>query len=90
MGHSLDKKFPDYDLVQLLVAEKNRENQRRERALISEHPVLGWSESTLIQKHGAVEGVALDWFEAGVANDAAQFFFRGAVTGAGGFDYIFF
>ena len=32
----------------------------------------------------------MDWFEAGVADDAAQFFFGGAVAGACGFDYVLF
>src|SRR5690349_18772790 len=44
----------------------------------------------LIEEHGAVEGVALDGLEAGVADDAAEFFFGGAVAGAGGFDDVFF
>ena len=43
-----------------------------------------------IQKHGAVEGVALAGLEACVADDAAKFFFCGAVRGAGGFDDVFF
>ena len=48
---------------------------------------MGWR---LVEEHGAVEGVALDGFEAGVADDAAEFFFGGAVAGAGGFDYVLF
>jgi hypothetical protein len=44
----------------------------------------------LIEEHGAVEGVALDGLEAGVADNAAEFFLGGAVAGACRFDYIFF
>ncbi len=43
----------------------------------------------LVEEHGAVEGVALDGLEAGVADDAAKFLFGGAVGGAGGLDHIF-
>ena len=43
-----------------------------------------------IQKHGPVEGVALDGLEAGVADDAAKLFFGGAVRGAGGLDHVLF
>lgn len=43
-----------------------------------------------VEEHGAVEGVALDGFEAGVADDAAEFLFRGAVGYAGGADHVFF
>ena len=46
--------------------------------------------TALIQKHRAVERVALDGLEAGVADDAAQLFFGGAVRGAGRADDIFF
>lgn len=35
--------------------------------------------SRLIQEHGAIKSVALDWFESGIADDAAQLFFGGAV-----------
>ena len=45
---------------------------------------------SLVEEHGAVEGVALDGLEAGVADDAAEFFFGGAVAGAGGLDDILF
>ena len=44
----------------------------------------------LIQKHGAIERIALDGLEARIADDAAQLFFGGAVTGARGFDDILF
>ena len=44
----------------------------------------------LIQKHCPVERVALDGLEAGVADDSSEFFFRGAIAGAGGSDYVFF
>jgi hypothetical protein len=44
----------------------------------------------VVQEHGAVEGVALDGLEAGVADDSAQLFFGGAVTGSGSFDYVLF
>ncbi len=43
-----------------------------------------------IQKIGAVEGVALLGDEAGIADDAAQFLFAGAMMGARGGDHIFF
>ena len=43
-----------------------------------------------VEKHRAVEGVALDGLEAGVADDAAKFFFGGAVARACGFDDVFF
>jgi hypothetical protein len=43
-----------------------------------------------IQKHRPVERIALDGLEAGVADDSAQLFFRGAVTRARGLDYILF
>lgn len=44
----------------------------------------------LVEEEGAVEGVALDGAEAGVADDASEFFLGGAVLGAGGADDIFF
>ena len=44
----------------------------------------------LVEEHGSVEGVALDGFEAGVADNAAELFFRGAVAGACRFDHILF
>ena len=44
----------------------------------------------LVEEEGAVEGVALDGAEAGVADDAAKFFLGGAVLGAGGADDVFF
>ena len=44
----------------------------------------------LVQEVLAVEGVALGGAEAGVADDAAEFFFGGAVGDAGGADYVFF
>src|SRR6185369_9501412 len=44
----------------------------------------------LVEKHGAVEGVALDGPEAGVTDDAAEFFFCCAVAGAGGLDHVLF
>ena len=43
----------------------------------------------LVEEEGAVEGVALDGAEAGVADGAAKFFFGGAVGGAGGADHVF-
>jgi hypothetical protein len=43
-----------------------------------------------VQKHGPVERIPLHGLEAGVADDSSQFFFRSAVAGAGGSDYIFF
>ena len=43
-----------------------------------------------VEEHGAVEGVALDGFEAGVADDAAEFFFSGAVGCSGCFDDVLF
>ena len=48
------------------------------------------SELALVEEHGAVEGVALDGLEAGVADDAAEFFFCGAVRGARSFDDVLF
>jgi len=45
---------------------------------------------SLVKEHGAVEGVALDGLEAGVADDAAQLFFGGAVTGTGCLDDVLF
>jgi hypothetical protein len=47
-------------------------------------------EFALVQEHGAVEGVALDGLEAGVADDAAEFFLGSAVRGAGRFDHVLF
>ena len=44
----------------------------------------------LIQEHRPIKRVALDWFEAGIADDYAQLFFRCAVGRACGFDYILF
>ena len=44
----------------------------------------------LVEEHGVVEGVALDGFEAGVADDTAEFLFGGAVAGAGSFDHVLF
>ncbi len=41
---------------------------------------------SLVEEQCAVEGVALDWFEAGFADDAAEFFFGGAA----GFAEAFF
>ena len=60
--------------------------------VVAEHgaPIFVRYEAALIEEHGAVEGVALDGLEAGVADDAAEFFFRGAVAGAGGFDDVLF
>ena len=46
--------------------------------------------SALVEEHGAVEGVALDGLEAGVADDSAQLFFGGAVAGAGGLHDVLF
>ena len=47
-------------------------------------------EASLIEEHGAVEGVALDGLEAGVADDAPEFFLGGAVRCAGSFDDVLF
>src|ERR1039458_9343251 len=46
--------------------------------------------AVLVQEHRAIECVALDRLEAGVADDSAQFFFRGAVAGAGGAHPVLF
>lgn len=43
-----------------------------------------------VQEHGAIESVALDGFESGVADDSAEFFFCGAVAGACSFDDVLF
>src|SRR6478736_7624652 len=53
-------------------------------------PILVRCEAALIEKHGAIEGVALDGLEASVADDAAEFFLCGAVRGAGGLDDVLF
>jgi hypothetical protein len=50
----------------------------------------GLTDCFLIQKHSPIQRVALDRLEAGVADDSAEFFFRGAVTGARGLNYILF
>src|SRR5256885_678885 len=44
----------------------------------------------LDQEELCVQRVALRGAEAGVADDVAQLFFRGAIGGAGGADYVFF
>ncbi len=42
----------------------------------------------LVEEHGAVESVALDGLEAGVADDAAELLFGGAVAGACRLHYV--
>jgi hypothetical protein len=49
----------------------------------------GWERNS-VKEILTVEGVALGGAEAGIADDAAQFLFRGAIRYAGGADYIFF
>jgi hypothetical protein len=44
----------------------------------------------LVEEIGPVQRVALLGDEAGVADDAAQFLFAGAVVGAGGGDHVLF
>jgi hypothetical protein len=44
----------------------------------------------LIKEVRPVERIPLHWFEAGVADDAAKLFFRGAIGYTGGADYVFF
>ncbi len=44
----------------------------------------------LVQKHRPIERVALDGLEAGVADDAAQLLFGGAVRCTGGLDDVLF
>ncbi len=48
------------------------------------------SKRGLVEEHGAVERVALNGFESGVANDAAQLFFCGAVGSTGCFHDVLF
>lgn len=43
-----------------------------------------------VQKHRPIERIALDGLEAGVADDATEFFFGGAVTCSSGSDYVLF
>ena len=42
----------------------------------------------LVQEHRCIQGVALGGLEAGVTDDAAQLFFRGAVRGASCLDDV--
>ncbi len=49
-----------------------------------------WRRFSLVQEVLPIQGVALGGAEASVADDAAEFFFGGAVGDAGGADYIFF
>ena len=68
----------------------NRSSLRASGAPAQVGPGNRDTKAELVQEHRAVEGVALDGFEAGVTDDSAQLFLGGAVTRAGGSDYIFF
>src|ERR1700676_2822951 len=53
-------------------------------------PSLGGRVRALMQEIGTVKGIALGRFESRVADNPAQFFFRGAIGYAGGAHDIFF
>ena len=69
---------------------------RREKAARANADDLGRSRcalimmAVLVQEVLPIQRVTLGGAEAGVADNAAQFFFGGAVGYAGGADYIFF